>query len=395
MSADWRTRAAAVIPGGTSTGSKRPDAMFGAGQHGATHITDASGCRIRTSDGRWLIDLTAALGAVSLGYADPAVTEAVQRAAARGPVAGLPYVDEVTLAERLSTFVPCAEQTRFLKSGAEACAAAVRIARAHTGRSRVLGSGYFGWLDWWTEALGVPDGARADYTHLPFNDRSAWAEAQLQAGDTVAAVMIEPLVETLADTAWVRELRAWCDAHGAVLIFDEVKTGFRLARGGAQALLGVTPDITSLGKALANGYPLAAVTGRAAVMSAASRTWISSTLATELVAIAAAHAVLDAHEQRDVCAQLAATGTALRTTIEAASRRASAPVTTRGHDCMFILQWPDESTQDATLARLRDAGVLAKRGPYQFPMCAMTAADIAAVGDAMAWALTTAAPAPQ
>jgi glutamate-1-semialdehyde 2,1-aminomutase len=387
MSTDWRARAAAVIPGGTSTGSKRPDAMFGAGHVGPTHITAASGCRVRTSEGDWLIDLTAALGAVSLGYADPAVTDAVQRAAARGPVAGLPFVDEVTLAERLTTFLPCAEQTRFLKSGAEACAAAVRIARTHTGRSRVLGSGYFGWLDWWTDAHGVPAGARADYTPLPFNDRSAWHDALAGAGDTVAAVMIEPLVEVLADPAWLRDLRAWCDTHGAVLIFDEVKTGFRLARGGAQALLGVTPDLTTLGKAMANGYPLAAVTGRAAVMAAASRTWISSTLSTELVSIAAAHAVLDAHERRDVCAELSAAGAALRVALHEASGRAQCPLTTRGHDTMFIVQWPDESTQDLTLARWREAGVLAKRGPYQFPMCAMTSADIAAVGDALSWAM--------
>jgi glutamate-1-semialdehyde 2,1-aminomutase len=388
MSDNWRSRAAAVIPGGTSTGSKRPDAMLGVGNSGPTHITEAIGCRIRTSDGYWLIDLTAALGAVSLGYADAAVTEAVQRAAARGPVAGLPYIDEVTLAERLTAFLPSAEQTRFLKSGAEACAAAGRIARTHTGRMRVLGSGYFGWLDWWAEAAGVPVGAHADYTHLPFNDREAWRIALEAAGDSVAAVMIEPLVETLADATWLHELRSWCDTHGAVLIFDEVKTGFRLSRGGAQAVLGVTPDLTTLGKAIANGYPLAAVTGRASVMSAASRTWISSTLATELSAIAAAHAVLDAHEARDVCGQLAHIGASLRGIVHNRTRDAGVPASTIGHDTMFIIQWPSEGVRDRTLARLREAGVLAKRGPYQFPMCAMTPADIAAIDDAFRWALT-------
>ena len=223
MSLDWRARAAAVIPGGTSTGSKRPDAMFGVGLAGPTHVTEALGCRIRTVDDRWLIDLTAALGAVSLGYADPAVTAAVVRAVQRGPAAGLPYTDEVTLAERLRGFLPCTEQTRFLKSGAEACAAAVRIARAHTGRDHVLGSGYFGWLDWWTPAPGVPANAHADYTHLPFNDIEAWRTAFAEAGESIAAVMSEPLVEVLADAEWLHELRAQCDSLGAVLIFDEVR----------------------------------------------------------------------------------------------------------------------------------------------------------------------------
>ncbi len=388
MTLDWRARAATVIPGGTSTGSKRPEAMFGPGVEGPTHITEALGCRLHTTDGAWLIDLTAALGAVSLGYADPAVTEAVIRAAQRGPVAGLPYTEEVTLAERLRELIPSAERARFLKTGAEACAAAVRIARAYTGRDRVLGSGYFGWLDWWSPALGAPGNAYADYTHLPFNDLDAWRTALADADGSLAAVIVEPLVEELADVAWLEELRAHCDHVGAVLIFDEVKTGFRLHRGGAQTLLGVTPDLTTLGKAMANGYPLSAVVGKAEVMATAERTWISSTLATELSALAAAHAVLDAHSSRDVCAQLAGNGRALRTVIASAAADAGSHLQTSGHDTMFIIRWPDDDTMHHKLQLLRQAGVLAKRGPYQFPTCAMTAADIAAVGDAFHWALT-------
>jgi glutamate-1-semialdehyde 2,1-aminomutase len=384
----WRERGAAAIPGGTSTGSKRPDAIFGVGHSGPTHITEAVGCRIRTTDGKWLIDLTAALGAVSLGYSDAPVTAAVTSAAQRGPVAGLPYTEEVTLAERLHTLLPSAERTRFLKSGAEACAAAVRIARAHTGRSMVFGSGYFGWLDWWAPALGVPRGSHADYTQLPFNDRTAWRDALISAGDTLAAIIVEPLVEVMADVEWLRELRAHCDHNGVVLIFDEVKTGFRLHPGGAQSLLGVTPDLTVLGKAIANGYPLAAVVGRANVMAAAERTWISSTLATELTAIAAAHAVLDRHAATNVCAQLASTGRELRNAITQAARDAEIEIATIGHDAMFIIQWASDDEQNRSLAALRDAGVLAKRGPYQFPTCAMLPEDVAAVGDAFHWIFT-------
>jgi len=388
MTLDWRARAATVIPGGTSTGSKRPDAMFGANVDGPTHITDARGCRIRTTDGAWLIDLTAALGAVSIGYADPAVTDAVCRAAARGPAAGLPYTEEVTLAERLCALVPSAEQVRFLKTGAEACAAAVRIARAQTGRDLVLGSGYFGWLDWWAPALGVPAGAHHDYRHLPFNDRERWHHELQAVGDRLAAVIVEPIVDVLADVEWLRELRVHCDRVGAVLIFDEVKTGFRLHRGGAQALLGVTPDLTTLGKAIANGYPLAAVVGSSRVMQATQRTWISSTLATELTALAAAHAVLDHHASHDVCAELASTGAALRAAIASAASATGQTVTTTGHDTMFIIRWPAEEVQDAMLAALRHAGVLAKRGPYQFATCAMLAADVSSVGDAFLTALS-------
>lgn len=387
MTIDWRARAAAVIPGGSSTGSKRPDAMFGAGSTGPTHVTEAVGCRIRTADGSWLVDLTSALGAVTLGYADPDVSAAVIAAVQRGPVAGLPYTEEVTLAERLRSTVASAEQSRFLKTGAEACAAAVRIARAHTGRDLVLGSGYFGWLDWWSTASGVPQNAHADYTHLPFNDRERWQSAMAGAGDRLAAVMVEPLVEVMADVEWLKDLRAHCERVGAVLIFDEVKTGFRIHRGGAQAALGVTPDLTTLGKALANGFPLAAVVGRESVMQAAQRTWISSTLATELTGLAAAHAVLDQHQRRDVCGELQKRGERLRHVIERAGLDSGMAITTSGHDTMFIIRWPDDHTMDRVLASLRTAGVLAKRGPYQFATCAMSDADIEAVGDAFHWAL--------
>ena len=160
---------------------------------------------------------------------------------------------------------------------------------------------------------------------------------------TLAAVIMEPFVEVLADVEWLRELRAHCDHVGAVLIFDEVKTGFRLARGGAQALLGVTPDLTTLGKALANGYPLAAVVGVADVMAAAERTWISSTLATELTAIAAAHAVLDQHER----ARCVRTTRSRWARIARRNCACSGAVrlhccTTTGHDTMFILRWRDD-----------------------------------------------------
>lgn len=388
MSADWRERAAAVIPGGSSTGSKRAASMFGAGHDGPTLIREAQGCRVRTASGDSLIDLTSALGAVALGYADPDVSEAVAKAARRGPVGGLSYVDEVLLAERLCLCIPSAEQVRFLKTGAEACAAAIRIARTHTGRILVLGSGYFGWLDWWSNAAGVPAGAHADYVPLPFNDRAAWHDAFALHRDAIAAVIVEPLVETMADAEWLRDLRANCEKVGAVLVFDEVKTGFRIDRGGAQSVLGVTPDLTVIGKALANGYPLAAVVGGREVMDATERTWISSTLATELVSIAAAHAVLDRHDVERVCDDLAANGAAIRAVIADAARAAGRDLHTVGHDAMFIIRWPDQDTEDRALAALRAQGVLAKRGPYQFATLAMQDADIAAVGEAFHRALS-------
>ncbi|HKG96084.1 MAG TPA: aminotransferase class III-fold pyridoxal phosphate-dependent enzyme, partial [Gemmatimonadaceae bacterium] len=229
----WRARAAAVIVGGASTGSKRPEALYGAGaDFGPTHFARASGCRVTTAAGATLIDCTMALGAVAIGYGDRLVTQSVIEAAAAGSVAGLSPTLEVDVAERLCDVIPCAERVRFLKTGAEAVAAAVRIARAATGRTHVIGSGYFGWLGWWGDAAtpGVTAGERADYTHVPFDDVAALERAAAAAGDhRLAAVVLEPVVERLPSTEWIAAARALCDRTGAVLVFDEIKTGFRLA----------------------------------------------------------------------------------------------------------------------------------------------------------------------
>jgi glutamate-1-semialdehyde aminotransferase len=364
----WRERAAAVIPGGASTGSKRPAALFGRDDpHAPTHYVSASGCRIHTPDGRELVDCTMALGAVGIGYADELVVDAAADVAARGSVSGLSHVLEVQVAERLCDVIPCAERVRFLKSGAEGMQAAVRIARAHTGRSRVIGSGYFGWLDWWSDAAGVPPGAHEDFEPLPFDDVDALARAASRAGDALAAVVLEPIVERLPSAAWLAEARRACDRVGAVLIFDEMKTGFRVRRGGFQELAGMLPDVAVFGKALANGFPLAAVVGRADIMAAAERTWISSTLGGEAVALAAANAVLDWHEREDVCAALWRTGEAMQSAVADAIADAELrDVEMIGIAPMWLLRFADPGRESRFLERAVEAGVLFKRGAYNY-----------------------------
>src|SRR5262249_26938644 len=163
----------------------------------------------------------------------------------------------------------------FLKTGAEAMSAAVRLARTYTGRDEVIGSGYFGWHDWCSSAAGVPAGVRQHFHAVPFNDVGALERAAAAAGSALAAIVIETVVEELAAPEWIARARALCDESGAALIFDEMKTGFRLAPAGYQELAGVTPDLAAFGKALANGHALAAVCGKADLMDCAKRTWIS------------------------------------------------------------------------------------------------------------------------
>ncbi|HJR65338.1 MAG TPA: aminotransferase class III-fold pyridoxal phosphate-dependent enzyme [Gemmatimonadaceae bacterium] len=385
----WRPRAAAIIPGGASTGSKRPEALFGerVGEL-PTHFMRASGCRIETADGRQLIDCTMALGAVTLGYADDVVTRAVLEAASNGNVCGLSPAMEVDVAERLAELIPCAEQVRFLKTGAEAVAAAVRIARAHTGRSVVIACGYFGWLDWSSDASGVPESVRADIVRVPYDDVDALETTAKHLGDRLAAIVLEPVIERLPSVEWIAEARRACDESGAVLIFDEIKTGFRLKPGGYQELVDVAPDLAVFGKALANGYPLSAVVGRESVMRAASDTWISSTLASETVSLAAARAVIEWHARAEVCESLGEIGAEMRSAVDRAIVASRVEgVRVDGLDHMWLIRFDSPARESRFLELAVDAGVLFKRGAYDFPSLAHDEEAIAEIESAASSAL--------
>lgn len=377
---DWRARAIAVLPTGASTGSKRVEALYGdADANGPTHYVQAAGCRIIDTAGNSFIDCTMALGSVALGYAEPTVRDAVFSVIANGNVAGLNDPREALLAERLCDHIPCAEMAQFLKSGADGMSAAVRIARTYTGRDLVVGSGYFGWHDWASDAAGVPEAIRSLYHKIPFDDLDALDAVTREAGNRLAAIVIEPVVERMPSDIWIRKARELATLSGAVLVFDEMKTGFRLRRGGYQELSGITPDLAVFGKALANGFPLAAVVGRRDIMDAARRTWISSTLAGESVGLAAAHAVLDIHESADVCGALEANGRAMRTSVAAAIEAAAIDgVTVEGLDQMWFLRFADPARETRFLELAANHGVLFKRGAYNY---AATAHDEAAVAE--------------
>ena len=366
---DWLTRARAVLPTGASTGSKRVEALYGsADATGPTHFVQAIGCRVRDADGNEYIDCTMALGSVALGYAEPNVTRAAVDAIAAGNVSGLSSVLEVDVAERLCGVIPCADKVQFLKTGAEAIAAAVRLARTYTARELVIAVGYFGWLDWCAEeTAGVPEGTRRAFRRVPFDDVGALQSAVDDAGDRLAAIVIEPVIERLPSTEWIAKARELTTAVGAVLIFDEIKTGFRLRTGGYQAYADVVPDLAAFGKAMANGYPLSAVVGHRDIMDAARKTWISSTLASEASALAAAAAVLAWHDSADICDSLWTVGAdmrrALTTAIAASGVRG---ITVDGIDPMWMLRFDDPLRERRFLELSAEHGVLFKRGAYNF-----------------------------
>ena len=385
----WRERAELVIPGGTSTGSKRAEALWGEGAADlATHYVSARGCRIVTADDQTLIDCTMGLGSVALGYADEQVLQIALNAAALGNVAGLAHITEVELAERLCETVPCAEQVRFFKTGAEAVSAAVRVARAATGRSKIVCCGYFGWHDWANSGRGIPAGAKSDVLRVPFDDVTALEAACDQAGSELAAVVLEPVVEKLPSEQWIAAARAQCTERGAILVFDEIKTGFRLRTAGYQEYSGVQPDLATFGKALANGFPIAALVGRAGPMEVATETWISSTLAGESIALGAALAVVDRFERDNVSKTLWSTGEAMMRAVRAAIRSSGVPgVQVQGIAPMWILAFDDPAVERFFLARAAHHGVLFKRGAYNFPALAHDEKTVDAIEAAASSAL--------
>ncbi len=312
------------IAGFTSTGSKRPETLFGSRDPDLpSRMTRSSGCRVWDDQGREYIDYIMGLGSVALGYGHPEVTRAVTVAAGNGVVGPLAPVLEEEVAAEICRLIPWIEQVRFLKTGAEAMAAAVRLARVFTGRDHVLGCGYHGWLDWSQGAAGVPSATRALYAELPFNDADRARELIRSAGDRLAAVVFEPVIVAEPEAAWLEVLREETARSGALLIVDEIKTVCRLAVGGACERYGIRADLTVMGKALANGFPLAAVGGRREVMAGAMRTWISSTLATEFVSLAAALATLQVMVSRRVPAHLQQVGGAAPGGLAPVAARAS------------------------------------------------------------------------
>jgi glutamate-1-semialdehyde 2,1-aminomutase len=356
------------IAGFTSTGSKRPEILFGTRDPDLpSRMTRSSGCRVWDENGREYIDYLMGLGSVALGYGHPEVARAVTHAIEAGVVGPLPPVLEEEVATELCRLIPWIEQVRFLKTGAEAMAAAVRLARVATRRDCILGCGYHGWLDWCQGTGGVPHSTRALYSELPFNDPAGAREMIRATGDRLAAVVFEPVVVAEPDPEWLKVLHDETARCGALLVVDEIKTVCRLAVGGACERYGIRPDLVVMGKALANGFPLAAVGGRSEVMAGVSHTWISSTLATEFVSLAAAKATLEVMVSRSVPDYLRRTGQRLLSGLTVLHHDHPEIVSgVGGIPEMCFLQYADEAVSRAVTAACAHSGLLFKRSAYNF-----------------------------
>jgi glutamate-1-semialdehyde 2,1-aminomutase len=304
-------RARELFPGGVNS----PVRAWGAVGGTPRFIDRAEGPWVWDADGARLLDYVASWGAILLGHADPGVGEAIRRAAAKGTSYGAPSAGEIALAERIRVAFPSIEKLRFTSSGTEALMSAVRLARAATARDRIVkfAGCYHGHADpllaragsglatlGLPASAGVPEAAARDTIVLPYNDVEAVRQTFDELGGTIAAVVVEPVAANmglvLPRPGFLETLRETTRAHGALLVFDEVITGFRVARGGAQERYAIAPDLTGLGKVIGGGLPIGAFGGSAEIMdlvAPAGPVYQAGTLSGNPLATAAGAAALE------------------------------------------------------------------------------------------------------
>lgn len=304
-------RAEKSIPLGSQTFSKsKTQFPYGVSPYFLTHGKDA---HVFDVDGNEYIDFINALGAITLGYDDPDVLKAVEEQLKQGTIFSLAHPIEVEVAEKMIEIIPCAEKVRYGKNGSDATSGAVRLARAYTKRDHILSCGYHGWQDWYIGAtprnLGVPQAVR-DLTHtFPYNDLEALNAKLQEYKDQVAAVILEPMSVFFPQEGYLEGVKELAHKNGALLIFDETVTGFRISNGGAQEYFGVTPDLATFGKGMANGYPISAIVGRADVMRLMEEIFFSFTYGGETLSLAASLATMKKLQSQPVLETIHKRGT--------------------------------------------------------------------------------------
>jgi len=394
-------RAEALIPGGVQLLSRRPQSFA----YGVSPIyaARAKGSHIWDVDGNEYVDTMAGIGAYQIGYCHEPVDRAAARQIARGALYSINHENEIEMAELLREAVPCCEMVRYAKGGGDADAVAVRIARGYTGRDKVLFCGYHGWHDWYIAAnlgdekledhllpgvpsTGVPKALEGTAMPFEYNNLDSLRQALQANRGEVACIMMEVCRYKQPAPGFLEGVRKLATKHRVVLIFDEVNTGFRMALGGAQQYFGVTPDMATFAKAMGNGYPLAAVCGKAEVMDPAKDMFISSTFWSDPVALAAGIAVQKELRRKKIIPTIWRHGERFQAGFRELIERHSLPATVHGYPPLSAIsfQHPDPDTSNAIATLLTQE--LAQRGVFMggaiFALYKHSAADIRHVLDA-------------
>jgi len=302
-----KNKAKSLLPLLAQTFSKSPSSFV----EGVfpVYAEKANGSRFTDVDGNEYIDYLLSLGPIVLGYNYKRVNDAIKNQLEKGVIFSLPHILEIEAAEALKRIIPCAEMTHFTKTGSDAVTGAIRAARSITGRDIILYCGGGGvWDDWYsiitTRNKGIPKFNQQLIKVFQYNNLVELEELFRKHQNSVAVVVMEPATLELPRDDFLNKVKKMTHENGALLIFDEILTGFRLSRGGAQELFGVTPDMATFGKGIANGMPLAAIVGKSDYMKEFEEVFVSTTYGGEALSLAACVATINEFEEKDVCGHM-------------------------------------------------------------------------------------------
>lgn len=355
QSVDHLARAERTIPLGSQTFSKsRTQYPIGISP---LYIGKAKGCKVWDIDGNEYVDLVNSLASITLGYGDKGVERVVKKQLRKGVSFSLPGTLEAEVAELIVSMVPSAEMVRFSKNGTDATSAAIRLSRAFTGRDHIAVCGYHGWQDWFigstTRNKGVPEVVSALTHKFEYNNIESLKSILEKFSNQFAAVILEPMNIDWPNNNFLEEVKKETQKAGAILIFDETITGFRFDNGGAQSLFKVTPDLSTFGKGMANGFPLSAVVGRREIMMEMEEIFFSGTFGGELLSLAAAKEVLTRYVKEDVCEKLEINGSAIFKEVNSiiTENKLETVLKLSGHPSWNFLSW--SATADNTDLELK------------------------------------------
>jgi glutamate-1-semialdehyde 2,1-aminomutase len=337
-------RARKVLANGELAMSARP-LLFGENGVYPEFLAEAKGCRVVDTTGGVYVDWLVGWGSALLGYGRPEIESAIRRQLAAAPTLSMPNRLEVEVAEKITGLIPCAEMVAFGKNGSDAVTAAVRLARAITERDVILQFGFHGFHDWFAASdrtiRGIPTCFRGLVHAFPYNDIRALEGLFDRHRGRVAAVLMEPFRAELPKEGFLEKVRDLAHRHDALLIFDEMVTGFRVARGGGQEVTGVVPDLACYGKALANGMPLSALVGPRELLRGADSLGVDMTCRGETLSLAAAGAALGLYATEPIAERVAEVGRRIAAGIEEEAARARIPLRLAGHPARMELEFED------------------------------------------------------
>ena len=362
-----------LVPGGV-LGARKPGDFIN-GEY-PIFLETAKGSRLTDADGNEFIDFLCGYGPIILGYREEEVDKAVyQQISEKGFCFTLTQKYQNLLAQKMKELVPSAEMSIFLKTGSDATTAAVRIARAHTNKIKVMRCGYHGWHDWCVEMKGgIPSKFYEDVFEFQYNRLDQLEQLMAEHGDETAAVIMTPFGHPnhqemqIPAPGFLEGAKEIAHKYGAVLIYDEIRTGFRVSMGGAQKYYGVTPDLSVLGKAIANGYPISVVTGKKEIMMAAeSKLFISSTFFPNSEAFVAALKTIEIMERENVLENIWEKGNTFMKQIQELMDKHDVGAKLSGIAPMFYMTFPKDDTGDYKAKRKDFYTQLIRKGFFFTP----------------------------